>query len=302
MTLAIVVPTIRPKSYGKFIAAWTPLFVKHKAEIIKVSDGDVPIVRSSTESLDAASLMGDNSDLIFNHTDACRNLGFAYIAMRRPKVTHIITLDDDTAPDPLYRDPIQAHLDILGQKVPTTWMSTVHWGLPYMRGFPYKARLESEVVVSHGVWTGVPDLDAKTQLKHPMKHFEGPFYVGPVPQGVYIPFCGMNIAFTREMLPRMYYAPMGQSVGYHRWSDILLGMSLVEHMRPDQALFTGASIVRHTRASDARKNLKLEKQSVSLGEYLHGGFIEHYNPRHEAYMDRYAALTSQWQALMEEWA
>src|SRR4029450_8254568 len=144
------------------------------------------------------------------------------------------------------------------------------WGLPYMRGFPYDVREEAEVVMSHGVWLNVPDLDARTQMAYPRlaQGFTGPFFVGPIPKGVYAPISGMNVAFSRKALPYVYWAPMGhRAFGLHRWADILMGISAKRDFdKKGWAIFTGAATVWHCRASDVTTNLELETRSVEIGE------------------------------------
>ena len=264
--ITVVVPTIRADQYAEFLKAWELYFKKHDVRVVTVWDGDEPVITDGVVRLTSKEILGDDADLIYHRTDACRNLGFAYVAKYLPKASHIITLDDDTRPDHNH-DAIAEHLRVLGSMVPVSWLSSVGWGVPYMRGFPYGCREEATVTVSHGVWTGIPDMDAKTQQAHPeMTDFQGPFYVGPVPRGIQLPFCGMNVGFTREALPWMYYAPMGPRTGYHRWADILLGMSLTNELPANMARFSGASVVRHDRASNLERNLEQEALSVPLGE------------------------------------
>jgi hypothetical protein len=200
--------------------------------------------------------MGYDTDLIFNKNDGVRNLGFAYIARFLPKVETIITLDDDTLPLP---NSIRGHLAALNKRFPLSWMSTAS---DYVRGIPYGVRKEGECVVSHGVWKGIMDWDAPTQLVKGNRQLK--FYKGTIPRGVYFPFCGMNVAFKRKMLPYMYYAPMGYRVGMDRFADIYLGINLKRKCdENDWAIATGYSKVVHERASDPWKNL--EKEVVGGG-------------------------------------
>jgi hypothetical protein len=292
--IAVVVPTIREEQYKLFCDAWHDLFDKHNVVLVTVWDGDEPRLDCNGQSFSVEDVMGkEDASLIFNKTDACRNLGFAYIAKRLPLVDIIITLDDDTRPE-LNDDAIQSHIIILNLKFPTSWLSTVKCWIPYMRGFPYCIREESKIMVSHGVWAGVPDLDAKTQLEKPYTDFTGnEFYCGVVPRGINIPFCGMNVAFVREALSFMYYAPMGYRTGYHRWADILLGMQLTKELAAvNGAMFTGVSTIYHSKASDPIKNLELEKDSIELGEYIQSNGRG--NPKHDQYIRSYAIYRERW--------
>jgi reversibly glycosylated polypeptide/UDP-arabinopyranose mutase len=249
------VPTIRPESWDTFIEAWQPLFDKHNVTLIKVEDG----VNPNANNLSVKDIMGKDSDLIYNFNDGVRNLGFAYVAKLLPDIEVIGTLDDDLKP---LGDPIQDHLDVLGGKTPVTWLSTASH---FMRGFPYNIRREAEVVLSHGVWQGVKDWDAPTQLVLGNQSVE--FYKGTIPKGIFYPMCGMNVAFTRKLLPYMYWAPMGFD-GFDRFADIWCGIESKKVIDENGwAVVTGYSQVFHERASDVWKNLQKEAKGLSLNEH-----------------------------------
>jgi len=259
--ICVVIPTIREKSYREFKEAWADCFSKHDVLLVTVRDGDAPTVSlndGGRASVD--DIMGEDSDLIYNKNDGVRNLGFAFVAKYLPKVEYIITLDDDVKP---IGDPIADHISTLNKRVPTSWISTTTEEYP--RGFPYKIRNEAEVVVSHGVWEGVKDWDAPTQLV--LGNPDTGFYKGVIPKGIYFPFCGMNIAFKRKMLPYIYYAPMGYRVGMDRFADIWLGIVL-KRLVDDKglAIYTGGAKVLHERASNVWKNLQKEARGLELNE------------------------------------
>lgn len=314
--IVAVVPTCRPEQIAKFRAAWAPLFKKHAVTLVTVVDGDVPEVavdyaedpapydrtRRAWNAIDA------NQDLICRRTDAIRNAGFFVAAALG--ATHVLTLDDDVAPRPNWGpnrnrldDPIRAHLDVLDKRVPLGWMNTAQGNSPYLRGFPYGIREEAPVMLSHGVWDGVPDFDGEAQLAlEKCPHCNGtgldavdiygacegcrgtckqslphtlPYYVGPVPRGVLFPLCGMNVMVRAEALPHLYFAPMGPGTGVeglHRFADIFMGCFLKrEFDRLGWAFYTGGATVLHTRASDARKNVEQEKLGRAWLEQLGGG-------------------------------
>jgi len=251
--IAVVVPTIRPESWKGFIEAWKPLFDKHQVVVVKVEDGEIPTVNG----VHANQIMGNDHDLIHNFNDGVRNLGFAYISKFLPEVETIITLDDDLRP---IGDPIQDHLNVLGKRGPVSWMSTA---TEYTRGFPYKLREEAEIVLSHGVWQGVHDWDAPTQLVKGNHQIE--FFKGIIPKGVFYPMCGMNVAFQRKLLPCMYWAPMGD--GIDRFADIWCGIESKKIIdKKGWAVVTGYSQVYHERASDVWKNLQKEAKGLEMNE------------------------------------
>ena len=120
-SIAIVVPSIRPKLFEKFMAAWHPLFRKHNCEVIVVWDGAIPrVCFYNTPGRTAKELMGKHATCLTNFNAGIRNLGFAFVAKNLPDIKVIITLDDDEMPQ---GDPIADHLDALYRRVPISWSS-----------------------------------------------------------------------------------------------------------------------------------------------------------------------------------
>lgn len=257
--VSCVVPTCRPESYSKFLQAWEAQFKQHNVHLVTVTDGIKPEVTYHNKSYSLKKIMGKYSDVIYNKNDGVRNLGFAFVAKYLPQIDVCITLDDDTRP---LGDTIGDHLSILGKKVPITWMSTAS---EFMRGFPYGIREEAEVMVSHGVWQGVADWDAPTQLIYGNRPVT--FYKGIIPKGVLSPMCIMNVAFKREMLPFIYQAPMGYKIGLDRFGDIWGGIELKKDMdKLGYAYATGYATVRHERASNVWTNLIKEAKGLPMNE------------------------------------
>jgi len=269
--IAVVVPTIR--DILPFLQAWDPLFEKHKVELITVYDGEKPYVQrfasegSLPTNLYAKDIMPGYEDCLTNFNGGIRNLGFAYVAKYRPGIDIIITLDDDVRP---IGDPIQDHVDALNMKVPTSWMSTAS---EYMRGFPYQVRDEAQVMLSHGVWEGVADWDAPTQLVLG-SHRPVTFPKMPVPKGILFPVCAMNLAFRREMLPWIFQAPLAMGIG--RMDDILAGITAKREIdKKGWAAVTGYAKVHHERESNVYKNLELEAQGFQIYEDFWQGDESH---------------------------
>jgi len=266
MNLAVTVPTlpkVREETYNKFVDVWQPLFEKHGVELITIYDGEKPYVMYKGKKYTQKKIMGKYEGAIVNFNGGVRNLGFAFIAKYLPEVEAIMALDDDTRP---IGDTLQDHIDILKQRVPVSWMSTANH---YMRGFPYKVRDEAEVVLSHGVWEGVADWDAPTQLVLNGNFPEVTFPKMPVPKGAYFPVCAMNMMFKRKLLPFIYQAPfathMNPPVG--RPDDILAGIVAKREIdKRGWAAVTGYAKVLHERASNVYKNLQLEAKTIELFE------------------------------------
>lgn len=303
--IVCVVPSIRSERMAEFRKAWAPLFERHGVTLITVWDGEKPRVTAYPFGADCIDFLNWNQfdghrDLFCRHTDAVRNLGFVYAASlsEKFKPDYILTLDDDVHP-PAGSDPIQEHLDVLARRVPISWMNTAMDGglcswpkenkvirgqleiepIPYLRGFPYGIRDEAPVMVSHGVWVNVPDFDGKTQLEltndgqNPERlPYSLPYFRGPVPKGTYFSFCGMNVMVRKEALPYLYFAPMGPDTGVeglNRFADIWCGLLLKRAADANNfAIYTGASTVIHTRASDPFKNVEQERLGIEWNEWM----------------------------------
>lgn len=264
--IVAVVPTIRPESMRQFRTAWSHLFEKHGVTLVTVWDGEEPEIEHGDHLKYKAfeknpwSIDPSHRDLFCRRTDAIRNVGF--VAAAALGADFVLTLDDDCQPVPRdftypggpvagiplsWYDPIQTHLDALSLRVPLSWMNTAHCGAEYLRGVPYGVRDEAPVMLSHGVWVGVPDFDGETQLrlgrcptclglgradsdnewnlrlscnrcnatgKNPCGVPRTlPYYVGPIPRGINAAICGMNVMVRKEALPYLYFAPMGPDSG-----------------------------------------------------------------------------------------
>lgn len=284
--IAVVVPTVRPEQYKIFLSMWEALFKKHGVTLLTVWDGDKPVLEGPYGKVSIENILGEDSDLVYNKNDGVRNLGFAYIAKYMPDVEYVITLDDDVSP---VGDTIENHIKALNLRVPINWISTTTPDYP--RGFPYKVRREAPVAISHGVWQGVKDWDAPTQLVkgNPNTYF----YTGPIPKGTLYPMCGMNLAFKRDMLPYMYFAPMGHRVGMDRFADIWCGIRSKQICdKNDWGVVTGYSLVLHDRASNVFKNLQKEARGIELNETFWEGDLS------DPYFQEYAHQAQRWEELI----
>ncbi len=262
--IAVVVPTVREEKLKEFLLAWSDLFLKHNVSLYIVRDGKKPTVNG--ESL--KSVMGKYSKLIYNFNDGVRNLGFAKAYKDGADI--IISLDDDVLP---CGDTIQDHLDILNTKQPVSWINTVDD--IYMRGFPYNVREESEVVFSHGLWNGVYDMDASTQL---VLGVQQPNHRKmPIPKGILFPVCVMNVAFKAKVLPFYYQAPMFEDI--NRFADIWSGIEMKKAIDTNNwCAVSGYATVHHNRASNPFVNLVKEAKGVGMNEnYGQGEYFKMYN-------------------------
>lgn len=298
MSIAVVVPTCRAEQIEKFKDAWADQFDRHDVDVLIVRD-DTPegVIQgiAGDRLADEALVLGGHKGIVARQSPACRCLGFAYIARYLPNVEYIVTLDDDVAPS---GDTIGDHVAALNMRGPVSWLSTVTSG-PHMRGFPYGVRGEAPVMVSHGVWEDIPDLDAPTQLVLGDRP-EVEFYRGIVPRGVYFPVCGMNIAFRREVLPYALWCPARWLKGAERFDDIWMGIYLLRALWSRRwALATGYASCVHTRLSNTFKNLQQEAVGIGVNEALWKGEVPEGSDAAE-FLRRYEDCLRQWRELCDE--
>lgn len=266
MKIAIVVPSIREEKLKEFLLAWKQQIEKYDVDVVVVDDnGETPVVRYKNKSYSLNEIMGKYRDVIFNKSDTCRNLGFAFVWKHLKDVNYILSLDDDTKPN---GDTIGDHLSAIQKKYRIDFVNTVN-DLP-VRGMPYLNK--KDAWVSHGLWVGSPDLDAPHQLVLGERH-EYTWYKGVIPKGSKFPMCIMNVMFDRKALIYMYQFPMNTH-GFDRFADMWGGLNCKklcdEH---DKCVITGFSSVIHDRASNPFKNIVKEAKGLSLHEQLVEGDI-----------------------------
>lgn len=271
----LVIPTIRNLD---FLKAWGKEF--SKCNLIVVEDHPKKHIKIPSKKFlsinhfdweDIERDLGDKSWIISRFNSGIRSYGFwkAY----KMGASAIITLDDDCYPNE--KDFVQKHLDNLDFKTAEKWISTYpdpKW--LYTRGFPYKVRDKNKVGISHGIWSGALDLDAKTEtkLKKLLKEKPYPTIRSLIPKGFYYPMCSMNLAFRREMLPLMYFPMMGKdrfgnSWSYDRYDDIWAGIfskKILDHL--NYSVVNGSPIVDHRKASIPKTNHIKEKMGMIVNE------------------------------------
>lgn len=128
-----------------------------------------------------------------------------------------------------------------------------------------------------------------------------PYYAGHVPRGVQLPFCGMNVMVRRDALKYLYFAPMGADSGFpnlHRFADIFMGRLLLKPKFDELgwAVYTGASTVYHSRASDPFKNEVQERMGRAWLEDIESGTP---SPECERYVREYAEKSERYAALVD---
>jgi len=269
ITWAVVIPTIRPKSFKKFLAAWNPLFIKHNVHLVVLEDDatrhdlGLDVLANFTHLCRA-----DVPNFIPTQTDMIRSWGF-YHVWNYKLATHVLTLDDDVTP---VGDPFAEYERVfLEGSVFSEYLSVgaLTNSRLQMRGFPYKDRKPALVAVQYGGWDGVLDYDAATQLAVPMTDQTFERVVMPVPKGVATTCCIMNCAFDATYTPIMWQLPMLEG-RYNRVGDIWSGLFIKRVLDVVGAVMVinGQATVRHERASDPYSSLAKEAPSVQINDEL----------------------------------
>lgn len=184
----------------------------------------------------------------------------------------IITIDDDCYPDA--SDFAATHIDNLSTQLPSDWTPTYPFReAMFTRGFPYFVRDRKEVVINHGIWSGIPDFDGMTQIRHMDQRFNQlPDLLHIIPHGMYFPMSSMNLSFKREITPLMYQLLMGKQKdgtpwNFDRFEDIWCGViakKILDHC--GLAVTSGSPAVHHNRASNVLQNIQKEAPGIAENE------------------------------------
>ncbi|HUB67230.1 MAG TPA: hypothetical protein VL981_07080 [Candidatus Methylacidiphilales bacterium] len=272
----IVVPTCRPESMYEFLDRWRDEFCRHKIIVTEDSRSrQIDFSRyPNVEAYSAAEWSqewGRDAWILPRNNAGHRAFGYwkAWTYSQRHECDMIVTLDDDCHPDqPGY---LAKHHAALGKKQVLEWTTSLPIEWPHLtRGFPYSIREGRPVMVNHGVWSHVPDLDACTQILHPGVRLPVISRESKlIPWGTYFPFCGMNVAWKPEVTPLLYFLLMGIAWPYDRFDDIWAGLFLkkiCDQMR--WCITSGMPSVRHNRLSNVSHNLKREASGLAENEQL----------------------------------
>ncbi len=275
-SIAIVIPTIRSL---RFLDAWKDQLRGISLYIIE----DHPTKEFETPLIDGVRMhhyswedihreFGDDEWIFSRRNAGIRSYGFWKAYQDGAQV--IMTLDDDCFPT---KDLLVAgHAANLFYKAPTSW-SSVYPDPKYLytRGFPYDVREKRETVISHGLWSGALDMDARTEVITGKLHESAyPPLRMIVPSGTFFPMSSMNLAFARVITPAMFfpmmgYDPDGKPWGYDRYDDIWAGVfvkKICDHL--GLAVVSGSPFVDHRKASDPGANLQKEKTGMAANEML----------------------------------
>lgn len=293
--IALIVPTIRKESILRFLKEWSDELEKYNVTLFVIEDYYEPTIDFSDFNYkvkiyhfswkDFREELGENEWIIPRHNASIRSFGF-YMAYKMG-FEIIITLDDDCYPLNKYYTSVEnydffkTHLQRLllenAEITEEAWEPTVL--KIRSRGFPYYNFLRNttkkvKVILNHGLWANIPDLDAINQFLNQSYDLKLYFIDKLIPKNKYFSMCGMNIAFKREATPALYFLLMGEDekgnkYPYDRFDDIWAGIffkKIADHLNYD--VLSGHPVIWHDRASNFFKNLQKEANGIEINERL----------------------------------
>lgn len=269
MNVAVVVPTIREASIQEFLSAWAKEL--ENATLIVIEDNAEPtfdLAAANVEHYSHADIdreLGRDAWIVPRKTDCVRSFGYLKAWQKKPDM--VVTLDDDCRPVPSEPGFLASHWARLNERGRSeAWEPTLEGVLP--RGVPYdRTARDLPCILNHGMWSGVPDFDAPTQLTQRRYPRESSFFDRTIPVGKYFPMCGMNLGFRPEAISVLYFLLMGSGYEFDRFGDIWAGIILkkiADYL--GYAVHSGRPQVLHQRASNVWKNLQKEAAALEANE------------------------------------
>jgi len=268
MKACIAVPSIREDCLQKLLSAWNIQFQGHS--IVVVEDNptktfNLPSYVTHAAWDDIEKDLGKDAWIISRRSGSIRSYAMLLAARQNPDM--VVMLDDDCLP--ASESFLFDHWDVL--EMVCTYepvFDTMHASDCGVTARGYPKELKSiTTVVNHGMWNNIPDIDGRTQLKHPTLRTVFPKQSEQVPRGVLFPLSAMNVAFRPEALPAMYQFPMGQGQPYERYDDIWCGWVMKKAMdAAGLGVRSGSPLIYHSRASNAHRNAEIEIPGMSENE------------------------------------
>ena len=221
----------------------------------------------------------------YHKSAACRN--FVHYMAYREGYDYVVALDYDCVVPEGY---LHAHRRALEAKSTTVVSSSSGWVNPlgtdqwYTRGYPYAKRLASQKVskkksnarpvLNMGLWNNVVDINGIDKMLRdaPSNVKLDRAYTGV---GGYVPLCGMNNMFLREIIPAYFFIPNFRVGDWQvsRHDDIWGGYVFQKLAKKKGDIITfGAPVVFHERESNRARVLSYEHYMHVLEPYIYDLF------------------------------
>lgn len=255
----------------KFLESWKHEFNRTNVKVIVVVDHDHKLEKPDWGDIDLyyrkdiQKELGDKAWIIPSKTSACRSFGY-YKAWQSGSLL-TITLDNDCYPEQPKPYWIEGHVKSINSNATLGWWNTESF---YTRGFPYGIRGKSAVVINHGLWSNVPDLDGASMLIYPDLRSKPATTSTVIPQYNYYTMCGMNLAFRTSITPIMYFGLFGPDYGFDQYDDIWAGVvskKICDHL--GLAVRSGYPSVEHRKQSNAFTNVSKQAPGLKMNEHLY---------------------------------
>lgn len=260
---ALVIPSNRPEQLAEFFKAWNGVGgwdrvylmedAPHRTRdmVIATDQSGITVRHYAHDSV--LDDLGDKSWIISKKDSACRSYGF-YRAWQ-DGAEYILTLDDDVRPL-RYSNMLSDHIAAMTRA--KRFKSSVQGLWP--RGMPDCQVFREDVKASVGLWSGVPDLYAEDMLGGYPTDYKPPMGTRILPDGEFIPICGMNFCIHRDAVPLCWFPLMGEGQPYSRYDDIWMGLVLKRGFDLlGWKVSVGEPHVHHSRASDPVKCAERER-------------------------------------------
>lgn len=278
---ALVIATNRPNSFRTWLKAWRNQISENGIRLyVMVDTFDAEITKEIRSLVANMGEVFDHNDVVIDLKQnawiipqkSCACKSYAIYRAWKDNADRVFCLDDDCMP----KSGVSwfgEHRRKLSSRANNSLFRTIYGVRP--RGIPYQE--DRPIVLSHGLWSVIPDVDAVTQ----MTGFGKPTFIdGTIPQGALFPFCGMNWACNREIIPLMYFAPNWK---VDRFDDIWCGFiakKILDHL--GYAVLSGEPLINHVRASDPLVNIEKEAAGYRMNRDFYQ-FISKLSPlpKHE---------------------
>ena len=277
---AIVIPSVRQGAIERFFREWN---FADDIDVIVIEDGprcsfNLPKRARHYSWKQIDDELGKHAWIIPRKTDCVRSFGFLKALELGAKT--IITLDDDCYPiqgnDWSYSseslrvihqsiDFVNGHLDSMyaASSRVLAWDTVIDGG--HQRGLPMGKYRVWNAVINVGLWDGFHDLSAVQRVLG--------MEMAKLKDGIdctkYIPTCGMNLSFKREIAPAMYFLLMGKDYPFDRYGDIWCGVlakRICDHLR--LGIKFGRPHVMHFGFSDPFRSLEKETPGMWTNEWF----------------------------------
>ena len=267
--LTCVVAISNEKSFRKFHKAWSNELEGQKLIIIENNAGktfqikDEDITHLSWVDID--SDLGKNYWIIPRNSPALISYGCWKATKRGAEI--IVILDENSEPG--NKPVLKRHAEVLNShEEENAWTEILKNIKP--KGVPFHNRNRKlPIALNHGMWTENAVLDAATELSLNSDSPEISVNETIIPRGHYFSMSSINLAFTSDIAPLMYFLLMGDEYPFEGFGDIWCGViakKILDHL--NLGCRSGDPFVKNFKEIDIWKSLRSEASTLPVNESL----------------------------------